>query len=60
MDVTPAGQEPDWVMNPPEGPEPLGDIFGSIQTELGLKLQPKKGPRDVIVIDHIEKKPTDN
>jgi len=60
IDVTQVGPEPDWAMNPPEGPEPLGDIFGSIQTELGLKLEPKKGPRDVIVIDHIEKKPTDN
>jgi uncharacterized protein (TIGR03435 family) len=50
----------DWVMNPPEGPAPLGDIFESIQTELGLKLEAKKGPRDVIVIDHIEKKPTEN
>jgi uncharacterized protein (TIGR03435 family) len=56
----PAGPGDDWAMNPPELPEPLGDIFEAIQAELGLKLEPKKGPRDVVVIDHIEKRPTEN
>jgi uncharacterized protein (TIGR03435 family) len=60
FDGIPVGPVEDWVMNPPEAPEPLGDIFESIQTELGLKLEAKKGPRDVFVIDHIEKKPTEN
>jgi uncharacterized protein (TIGR03435 family) len=45
------------------GPRPpeatLPDIFEALQS-VGLKLEPKKGPLDVIVIDHIEKTPTEN
>jgi uncharacterized protein (TIGR03435 family) len=40
--------------------EPLLDIFGAVQAQLGLKLEPKKGPVELIVIDHIEKTPTEN
>ena len=40
--------------------EPLLDIFGAVQAQLGLKLEPKKGPVDLIVIDHAEKTPTEN
>jgi len=40
--------------------EPLLDIFGAVQAQLGLKLEPKKGPVEMIVIDHIEKTPTEN
>jgi uncharacterized protein (TIGR03435 family) len=35
-------------------------IFGAIQDQLGLKLEPKKGQVDMIVIDHAEKVPTEN
>ncbi len=34
-------------------------IFQAVQ-KLGLKLQPKKAPFDTIVVDHLEKEPTDN
>lgn len=36
-----------------------GSIFASIQA-LGLKLEPRKLPLDLIVIDKVEKMPTDN
>ena len=36
------------------------DIFSALESQLGLKLQSKKGPVDLIVIDHIEKEPTAN
>jgi uncharacterized protein (TIGR03435 family) len=51
---------------PPEGerPAPLatdsGPIFVALQAQLGLKLEQKKGLSDRLVIDHIEKWPTQN
>ena len=43
----------------PEGEAPP-DIFSAIQQQLGLKLESKKGPVEMIVIDHVEKTPTEN
>jgi uncharacterized protein (TIGR03435 family) len=34
-------------------------IFAAVQ-QLGLKLEPRKAPLDLIVIDHLEKTPTEN
>jgi uncharacterized protein (TIGR03435 family) len=43
-------------------PDPSGAIslFDAINKQLGLKLQKEKRPVPVLVIDHIEEKPTDN
>jgi uncharacterized protein (TIGR03435 family) len=35
-------------------------LFAALQDQLGLKLEGKKGPVDVLVIDHMEKVPTQN
>jgi len=42
------------------GEDPGPTIFGAVQEQLGLKLEQKKGPIDMIVIDHIDKVPTEN
>ncbi|MGA9108105.1 MAG: TIGR03435 family protein [Bryobacteraceae bacterium] len=39
--------------------DPSGSIFKSV-AQLGLKLEPRKAPVDRIVVDHIEKTPTEN
>jgi uncharacterized protein (TIGR03435 family) len=38
----------------------LPDIFTALQEQLGLKLVPQKVPVDLLVIDHVDKIPTDN
>jgi uncharacterized protein (TIGR03435 family) len=39
--------------------EPGGSIFATVQ-QLGLKLEARKAPLEQIVIDHVEKMPTEN
>lgn len=41
-------------------PEPGPTIFEAVQQQLGLKLESKKGPIDIVVIDHAEKVPIEN
>lgn len=38
----------------------LPDLFAALQSQLGLKLEPKKVPVEVLVIDHMEKMPAAN
>jgi uncharacterized protein (TIGR03435 family) len=43
----------------PDGPS-SPDLFTALQEQLGLKLEQKKGPVDLLVIDHLEKVPVEN
>jgi uncharacterized protein (TIGR03435 family) len=43
-----------------EALETAPTIFVAVQEQLGLKLEPRKGPADLLVIDHVEKTPTEN
>ena len=36
------------------------DVFQAVEKQLGLKLEPRKTPLDLIVVDHAEKTPTEN
>jgi uncharacterized protein (TIGR03435 family) len=48
--------------NTPVAQDPSGGIslFDAVEKQLGLKLQMEKRPVEVLVIDHIEQKPTEN
>jgi uncharacterized protein (TIGR03435 family) len=46
------------IKAPADGSDPTS-IFTSIQ-QLGLKLEPRKSPAEIIVVDHVEKAPTEN
>ncbi len=46
----------------PAASDPSGalTVFEAVEKQLGLKLEMRKRPMDVIIIDHIEQKPTEN
>jgi uncharacterized protein (TIGR03435 family) len=49
-----------WVPGEPAADDPGPSIFQALQEQLGLKLESKKGMIDIMVVDHIEKMPTEN
>jgi uncharacterized protein (TIGR03435 family) len=50
---------PEGMAMPPSG-DPLPTIYAALQSQLGLKLEPKEGTETTIIIDHMDKKPTEN
>jgi len=44
--------------NPPESENP--GLFTALQEQLGLKLEQKKGPLDLLIVDHSEKVAAEN
>jgi len=54
---------PEGLAGPAERGQENGSgptIFSALQDQLGLKLESRKGPVDLIVVDSIEKDPTEN
>jgi uncharacterized protein (TIGR03435 family) len=46
---------------PPEGQtDPAPTLFDALRQQLGLKLEEKKAPLDVLVVDHADRVPTEN
>jgi uncharacterized protein (TIGR03435 family) len=54
----PGGRGGDSVFVPDGDAPPT--LFAALQAQLGLKLDPRKGDVEIIVIDHMEKTPTEN
>jgi uncharacterized protein (TIGR03435 family) len=46
----------------PTASDPSGglSLFDAVKTQLGLRLEMQKRPMPVLVIDHVEERPTDN
>ena len=61
LEWTPDASQPMGVLGPsPAVPDDSGpSIFTALQEQLGLKLEPQKGPVEILVIDHVEK-PSEN
>jgi uncharacterized protein (TIGR03435 family) len=43
-----------------EPSDPAPTIFAAVQDQLGLKLEPRKAPVEILIVDRVEKTPTEN
>lgn len=50
----------EWTPDAASDGTPGASIFDALQEQLGLKLEARKGPAEMLVIDHVEKTPTGN
>lgn len=41
----------------PSVPPPRADIFSALRSQVGLRLEPRKVPVEILVADHVEKAP---
>jgi uncharacterized protein (TIGR03435 family) len=55
-DMAGASARLEAALGEPNGP----DIFEALEKQLGVKLEKKKVPFEVLVIDHVERAPTEN
>jgi uncharacterized protein (TIGR03435 family) len=53
LDWTPEGINP-------SGPDSPPPILAALQEQLGLKVETRKAPVEILFIDHVEKIPTEN
>jgi uncharacterized protein (TIGR03435 family) len=49
-----------WDMRDASEPDAGPTLEAAVQSQLGLKLEQKKGPVDIVVVDHAEKVPSEN
>jgi len=56
MTATTAARRGTQTLDDSDGPS----IFDAVQDQLGLKIEKRKGPLQILVVDHVEKKPTEN
>jgi uncharacterized protein (TIGR03435 family) len=59
-DATPTGAAPASAVPSASDPNGALSLFDAISKQLGLKLEERKRPVPVLVIDHMEEKPTEN
>ena len=59
LEFAPDESTPGMRLPPSDDPPGAPSVFQAIQQQLGLKLEPARGPGEFLVIDHIER-PSEN